>query len=96
MARNTPHSYQSGITHRVRLTVPLVIEVEVKDGHSDASAMVRALELLTTKLAVMPAVDRYSWDGAWVDAIAYGDIKHVALPLKPVPDPEPEEVEAAD
>lgn len=96
MARNTPHDYQKNISHRVRITISVVVEVEVKDANSDAKAMVAALELITNKLGAVPINDRYSWDGAWVDNIVYGDIKHTSLPLKAVPAPEPEEAEVAE
>jgi hypothetical protein len=88
------HDYQSKITHRLQITVPIIIEMEVADARTTAGALSKALKLLVERLE--PTTDvtsRYSWDDVFIDGeVLFGDIKHKTMCLKPVPEepiPEP-------
>ena len=81
----------------MRVTVPIVIEVEVWEAKNSAKALAKALETVADRLDTQPMAERYSWSNeGCIDAFSFGgDIKHILLPLKPIPelDVEEEEVE---
>lgn len=84
------HEYQSKITHRIQIQVPLIVEMEVADCKNAALALAKALKVLAEALQSHEIESRYSWDGVWIDGEAtFGDIRHMPMSLKPVP---PEEI----
>ena len=86
---------QTKVTHRVRIMVPVAVEVEVWEVQSPATALSKALEAIAERMQVTPMADRYSWrNEGMIDAFSFaGDIKHLQLPLKPIPQPVEKEVE---
>lgn len=86
---------QAKVTHRVRITAPIVVEIEVWQVKSAAKALAIALETIADRLQPTPIGDRYVWSNeGGIDAFNFGgDIKHVMLSLKPVPELEEEEEE---
>jgi len=94
MSAKELHEYQSKITHRIRVTVPVTVIVETT-AVSYISAQARVLNYIAGRLSPETSY-RYSWQDGNIDESEMGTVKFDNLALKPVPDyePEPEEVEA--
>ena len=90
------YEYQSKVTHRIRVTVPVTVIIETS-ATSYISAQARVLAHIAGRLAPEGA-DRYYWQDGNIDDSEMGSVKFDNLALKPVPEytPEPEEVAAEE
>ena len=95
----TEHEYQSKVTHRVRLTIPVIVEVEViRNAANEIAAVGEAVKAISDGFNVAAITDRYTWKSAHIDKATIGAIQHVMMTLKPVPaevvEPTPEDTQS--
>jgi hypothetical protein len=67
------------------LSLPLIVELECKED-DQVGALVAALGSLKEILRITEPRYRGTWGSGKLDSVQFGDIKHVMLQLKPIPE----------
>jgi hypothetical protein len=91
MSNKNQVEFARKVAHRVRITVPVVVVVEVADKKSYIRAQAAALDCIAE--ALQPS-EPYSWSTVAIENSEMGSVKFEALALREVPeleeDPVPE------
>ena len=90
MSSLTPHEWQKQITHRIQLTIPVTVIVEVAADNYIAAQLAAAQYVGNKLRADEPKNQYYPWNKEFLEHSEVASINFKNLVLRAVPEPEPE------